>query len=676
VLAARKKKRRINILHLIFLLLCLLGLTAIITFFTFFVSIVKDMPVLSPATLEANTTNVIFDKDQKLIARIGARNSEPVKIKDIPEHVRNAFLAIEDNRFYQHRGIDPRAIIRAAWSDFTVGEVIEGGSTITQQLIKNSILSPERTLKRKIQEAVLAIMVERIYTKNEILEMYLNKVYLGEGSYGIKVAARTYFGKEVKNLSLNEAATLAGLLQAPSRYSPYQDPSSALARRNIVMDKMLKYNLINSSQYKKAKSEKLTVLAKKPSTQQPYPYPFFLDFVMEQLVKEYGEDKVNRGGFKIYTTLDPNIQKIVEAAINNKANFPPSRQDARGIIQPQCAVVIVDPHTGQIKAMAGGRDNTKKQQFNRASQSFRQPGSAFKPIAVYGPAVEYKGAGPTSVVDDSPVKYGSYEPHNYDGRYRGLITYRSALAHSVNVAAVKILMNTVTIPIAIKFAANLGIVLDPKMHGASMALGGLHTGVSPLQMAGAYGAFANLGIYIEPTAIVKIERPDGAIIDKVPEQHQAMKPASAYLITDMLKSVVQNGTGTRAKLNRPAAGKTGTTDDGKDIWFAGYTPELVGVIWIGYDTPKAMPLAFGGTYPAQIWKEIMSKSLRYEPVKDFPKPKGMVNVPSDEEPGLFDRFRTPKRNPVAVPSTDHNDSRETGKNVYDEPKPAPARLEL
>jgi len=337
--------------------------------------------------------------------------------------------------------------------------------------------------------------------------------------------------------------------------------------------------------------------------------------------------------------------------------------------------MVLDPHTGQIKAMTGGRDNTKKQQFNRASQSFRQPGSAFKPIAVYGPAVEYKGAGPNSVVDDSPVKYGSYEPHNYDGQYRGLITYRKALANSVNVAAVKILMHTVTIPTAIKFAANLGIILDPKVHGASMALGGLHTGVSPLQMAGAYSAFANLGVYIEPAAIIKIERPDGTIIDKVPEQHQAMKPATAYLVTDMLKSVVQSGTGTRARLNRPAAGKTGTTDDGKDIWFTGYTPELVGVVWIGYDTPKAMPLAFGGTYPAQIWREIMSNSLQYEPVKDFPKPEGLENIPADKEPGLFNRFRTPKRNPVTNPFGGHNDSKETGKNVYDEPKPAPARLE-
>ncbi|MCL6635286.1 MAG: penicillin-binding protein 1A, partial [Peptococcaceae bacterium] len=392
---------------------------------------------------------------------------------------------------------------------------------------------------------------------------------------------------------------------------------------------------ISESQYNQAVARELKVDNREPAEKQ-YPYPYFLDYVTDLLIDKYGEAEVFKGGLRVYTTLDPKIQQAAEDALARAANFPSSKADAGGIIQPQGAIVVTDPRTGYIKALVGGREHTQKRQWNRATQTARQPGSAFKPIAAYGPAIEYKGMGPASVVDDAPVRYGSYEPRNNDGAYRGLITLRSALASSVNVVAVKLLMDVVSIPDAIRFANGLGINLDPSVHGASMALGGLHTGVTPLQMAGAYAAFANNGIYIEPTAITRVERADGVILEQTaPKQHRAMKATTAYLLTDMLKTVIQSGTGTGAQIGRPAAGKTGTTDDGKDIWFVGYTPELVASVWIGYDQPTAMPYAYGGTYPARIWQEVMSRALRDVPVRDFPRPDGIVTATVDGKSGLL-----------------------------------------
>ncbi len=602
---------------------------------------VRDMPALSPELLESGAATMIYDKDGNLVTQIGIKNSVPVELKRVPEHVKNAFLGIEDPNFYQHHGISLRGIARATWSDITSRSIREGGSTITQQLVKMSFLNPEQKFKRKIQEIFLAFQVERRYTKDEILAMYLNNLYLGEGAYGVQAAAQTYFGKDVEELELEEAALLGGLPQAPSAYSPFRDPQAALNRRNAVLDSMAKNNFITESQANEAKEKELKLETKELSQRQ-YPYPYFLDYVTDKLVEKYGETEVFKGGLKVYTTLDPKVQQYAEAAMSRSTNFPSSKTDATGILQPQGAVVVLDPRTGFIKALVGGREHTQKRQWNRAIQTSRQPGSAFKPIAAYGPAIEYKGLGPASVVDDVPVKYGSYEPRNYDGNYRGLITLRTALTNSVNIAAVKIMVDTVGIGNAIKFAAGLGIKLDPLNHGASMALGGLHQGVTPLQMAAAYGAFANQGTYIEPTVITRVEKQDGVILEQtIPNQRQVMKASTAYLITDMLKSVVESGTGTGAQIGRPAAGKTGTTDDGVDIWFVGYTPELVTSVWIGYDSPTGMPQAYGSTYPARIWQEIMSKALKDTPVKGFTSPTGIVTAPVDNKSGLLPGPNTP-----------------------------------
>ncbi len=637
----RKPKRKLNIFRLAILLLVLVvviggGISIGLVFAS-----VKDMPALSPEMLESGASTMIYDKDGKLITQIGIRNSVPVDIKEVPEQVKNAFLSIEDPGFYKHHGISIRGIARAAVNDIISGSRGEGGSTITQQLVRISMLSPEKTLKRKIQEAVLAIQVERRYTKDEILEMYLNNVYLGEGAYGIQAASQTYFAKKIDKLELAEAALLGGLPQAPSAYSPFNDPQAAISRRNDVLDSMVKNKCITADEAEKAKGEELKLETKEVASRQ-YPYPYFLDYITDELIEKYGEDEFYKGGLKVYTTMDPDIQLIAETAMARTANFPSSNPDENGMLQPEGAAVVLDPSTGYIRAMVGGREHTQRRQWNRSTHTARQPGSAFKPIAAYGPAIEYKGLGPASVVDDIPVSYGSYAPRNFDGRYRGLITLRTALTNSVNVAAVKIMVDYVGIDNAIKFASNLGIKLDSSAHGASMALGGLDKGVTPLQMASAYGAFANMGTYIEPTAILKVEKTDGVVLEQtIPNQRQVMKPTTAYLITDMLKSAVERGTGTGAQIGRPAAGKTGTTDEGKDLWFVGYTPELVTAVWIGYDQPTAMPQAYGGTYPTRIWQEIMSKALSDVPVKNFSRPSGIVTSTVDGKSGLLPGPNTP-----------------------------------
>lgn len=637
----RRAKRRLNIFRLVILLLVLVMLIVGGVSIGLVFASVKDMPALSPEMLESGASTMIYDKNGKLVTQIGTRYSVPVDIKDVPELVRKAFLSIEDPNFYKHHGISIRGIARAAVSDITSRSKREGGSTITQQLVRISMLSPEKTMKRKIQEAVLAIQVERRYTKDEILGMYLNNIYLGEGAYGIQAASQVYFGKTVDQLELEEAALIGGLPQAPSAYSPFRDPQAAVSRRNDVLDSMVKNKCITADEAEKAKGAELKLETKEVATSQ-YPYPYFLDYITDELVEKYGESEVFKGGLRVYTTLDTDIQLYAETAMARTANFPASKTDENGMLQPEGAVVVLDPSTGYIKALVGGREHTQKRQWNRATHTARQPGSAFKPIAAYGPAIEYKGLGPASVVDDIPVRYGSYEPRNFDGRYRGLITFRTALTSSVNVAAVKVMVDYVGIDNAIKFASNLGIKLDSSAHGASMALGGLDRGVTPIEMASAYGAFANLGTYIEPIAILKVEKSDGVVLDQtVPKQRQVMKATTAYLVTDMMKSVVQSGTGTGAQIGRPAAGKTGTTDEGKDLWFVGYTPELVTAVWIGYDQPTAMPQAYGGTYPTRIWQEIMSKALSDMPARNFSMPSGIVTSTVDSKSGLLPGPITP-----------------------------------
>ncbi|GBF32782.1 multimodular transpeptidase-transglycosylase [Desulfocucumis palustris] len=602
---------------------------------------VKDLPAWDESGLLSSNSTLIYDKDNKLITKVGIENRVPISLSDIPENVQEAFLAAEDRRFYQHFGVDLQGIIRAVFVDLTKGGLHQGASTITQQLIRMSFLTPDKTIKRKIQEIILAVQVERHYSKEEILEMYLNKIYFGEGAYGIQSAAQTYFDKGVSDLTVADAALLASIVRAPSIYSPYRDEKTALNRRDTIISQMAEYGFISPQEASGAESEPINIKEGSPAGRQ-YPYPYFVDYVTEQLIEKYGPEKVYKQGLKVYTTIDPEIQENAEKIMANDRNFPP----AIGNEKPQGAAVVLDPRNGEIRALVGGRQHTNKLGWNRATREpGRQPGSSFKPIIAYAPAIELKGMGPASVIDDAPVKYGNYEPHNDSRSYRGLITLRTAITYSVNIAAVKLLVDHVTIPEAINFAHRLNIDIDRNSVGASLALGTEE--ITPLKLAAAYAAFANQGIYTEPTAILKVEEPDGTVLEEhTPKQKQVMKPTTAYLITDMLKSAVQSGTGTGAKISRPAAGKTGTTDQGKDIWFAGYTHELVGVVWIGFDDPKPMPRSYGGVYPAPIWRQIIGKALEGKPVSNFERPPGIVSAKVDSKSGLLPGPNTPPEHMV------------------------------
>lgn len=640
----KKKKRKLNVVRLIIVIIALLAVLGGGAAFGMVVYSLQGLPTWDPAALDPSNATEIYDKDGNLITQLGKEKRALVRIQDVPPVIKKAVLAAEDVRFYQHHGVDLRAIGRAAWADITGGGLSQGGSTITQQLVKNSFLSRDKTIKRKIQEAFLAIQVERHFTKDEIFEFYLNQNYFGEGAYGIEMASRTYFGKSVSELQLDEAALLAGLLKAPSAYSPFQDPDAAIARRNIVLDLMAKYGFVSPVEAAAAKAKPLNLNTQKPSNE-TYPYPYFVDYVTDQLVNRYGEAQVFREGLKVYTTLDPKIQKAAEAAMAKSANFPTAKRDKNGVLQPQAALVVLDPHNGHIKAIVGGREHTQLRQWNRATRTTRQPGSAFKPIIAYGPGIEYLGMSPATVIDDIPLKYPKWEPKNYDGVYRGLITIRTAVSLSVNMVAVKVLEKVSTGPAA-DFARKLGInTLLPEQEGLAMALGGLTKGVTPLQMAAAYGAFANQGVYVEPTAISHVEDAQGNLIEKFePAKHRAMKPTTAWLVTDMLRTVVQQGTGTRAQLgSRPVAGKTGTTDQRENNWFVGYTPELSCAVWMGYDDATiSLPRGcYGGTYTAQIWKDVMSKALEGVPVRAFPRPGGIVSATVDSKSGLLPGPLTP-----------------------------------
>lgn len=645
----RKKRRRLNIVRLVIVLIAASVFVGGVAAFGMVVYSLSDIPEFNVETLQPNNATLIYDKNGDLVTEIGLENRIPISIHDVPPHVKKAFLAAEDNSFYQHHGVDFRGIARSVWLNLTTGSRV-GGSTLTQQLVKNTFLTQDKVLKRKIQELFLAIQVERHYTKDEIFEMYLNWNYFGEGAFGIRAAANTYFGKDVQDLTIEEAAMLAGLLQAPSAYSPYYDYDAALQRRNTVLGMMARFDHISAEEAEAAKQKPIELSDTTPQ-ERAYAYPYFVDYVTDQLVAEFGEARVFQEGLQVYTTLDPKIQQAAEAAFANNNNFPASNRDENNILQPQGAAVFLDPHTGHIKAIVGGREHIQRRQWNRATRERRQPGSAFKPVIAYGPAIEYLGMAPATIFDDVPIKYSNWEPKNYDDTFRGLITMRTAVALSVNIPAVKAL-EYVTPSRGVDFAQKLGISsLEDDRHNLAIALGGLTHGVTPLELAGAYGAFANLGVYIEPTAITLVKDARGKVISEpVPEQTRVMKATTAYLITDMLRSVVTSGTGTGAQMGqRPVAGKTGTTDNRENIWFAGYTPELVGVVWIGNDDQtKSLPRgSYGGVWGARIWREVMTKALEGVPVRNFPTPGGLQTATVDSKSGLLPGPLTPAEHQIS-----------------------------
>lgn len=643
---SRRRRRKINLARFIWLFL-LIGMVILGGIGVGYVAVaIKTMPAWDPEKLEPAQSSIIYDYQGNEVTRLyQVENREIVKLSRIPIHLQEAFIATEDDRFYEHHGVRPEAIARAVLVNIIEGYGSEGGSTITQQLVKNAFFNkPEKTLRRKIQEAILALRLERQYSKTEILEMYLNRIYFGEGAYGVQAAAKTYFGKNVENLTLSECALLVGLAKSPATYSPFRHPEAAKERRAIVLDRMVECQFITPTEAEKAKNEPLGVVTKKNSaagSSSSNTYQHFTDYVIEEassILEKQGlydnpQLALYQEGLRIYTTMDANLQRATEELYSQDKNFPPGKGDQ--IVQS--AAVVLDPHTGGIRTIIGGRNYTQKRGFNRATDAKRQPGSAFKPIAVYAPAL-VKGFTPATVLDDVPVSYkvgnDIWTPSNYDGTYRGPITMREAIKHSVNIYAVKML-DLIGVSEGVRFAENLGISTLVK-HGAkndynlSLALGGLTYGVSPLEMAAAYGTFANQGIYIKPYAIEKIEDQNHRLLYQHHSQQQVvMDPRSAYLLTSMLESVITSpgGTGQRAYFGRPAAGKTGTTSDDTNAWFVGYTSDLVAAVWMGYDNQsQSMRSVYGGNYPAPLWKAIMQKAHENIPPHDFTSPGGIVSV--------------------------------------------------
>ncbi len=657
----KKQRRRLRIGRLFLLLFMLFAFIGAGATVGIMAGLINNLDDLDVAGTKPETSTIIYDMHGNIVDRLHAgENRELVKFANIPQTVKDAFLATEDRNFENHRGFDPRGILRALVVDITTGTKSQGASTITQQLARTAYLKDNsKTIQRKLQELIVAIQLERTYTKDEIFEKYLNWVYFGEGAHGIQAAAQTFFGKNVQELSLAESAMLAGMVKSPGgRYSPFRNLENAINRRNTVLNNMYKNSYITEEQYKEALATPYIQPVKGGGPQRKYAY--FVDYVAstaEKLLEERGLDSrlLYTGGLRVYTTIDARIQDKMEEVFANPNNFPKPGPERIA----QAAMVVIDHRTGEIRGMMGGREYTTRKGLNRAVQSDRQPGSTIKPLVVYGPALE-KGFTVATVLDDSPVTYPGnppYSPNNYDGKFRGLITMREALQWSVNIPAVKML-HTLGVDTGFQFGKKLGLPLANTDRNLSLALGGLTTGVSPLNMASAYGAFANQGVLVQPHAIIKITDSQGKVlIEFKPKKEMVMTEQTAFLMTDMLQTVVDAGTGTRAKLNRPVAGKTGTTQlpphlakmnlkGVKDAWFVGYTPELVAAVWMGFDVTDAkhfLQHTAGGSFPAMIWKAVVGEGLKDVPVTQFNRPQGIVYAAVDSKSGLLPSEFTPEK---------------------------------
>ena len=751
--------------------LTLLGLITATSVYIYFSS---DLPKISSLRdYRPPTVTVVTSDDGRKIGEFFRERRIVIPLEEMPDTLLKAFVAAEDSRFYKHRGIDLFSIIRAFSKNLKAGTIVQGGSTITQQVTKSFFLSPERSYKRKIKEAILAYRLDRSFSKNEILYLYLNQIYLGHGAYGVEAAAENYFGKKAKDLNLAECAILAGLPQAPSRYSPFYHKEKAVQRQIYVLNRMVEEGFITNIDATQAMGTLLDIKPRRNWYMEKV--PCYTEYVRRYVQRKYGADALYEGGLKIQTAVNIEMQKIARTAVTRglealdrrqgyrgaKQNLTPDEMEAfsqnlakkmaeatiakgtilqgvvelvddeakevlvrcgnkRGVIPlsamrwarkpdihkgywedrlkkpgdaltkgdvilvkikgqyegerpwtrnapdseaqillskeelwslalhqkpaSEAALLSIEAETGYVKAMIGGRDFSNSQ-FNRAIQSRRQPGSAFKPL-VYAAAID-KGYTPATVIIDSPVVYldeerdFTWKPNNYERTFFGATLLRKALSHSMNIITIKILKD-IGVGYAIDYARKLGIT-SPINKDLSIALGS--SGVSLLELVRSYSVFANLGYLVEPTFITRIEDRDGNVLEEaVPIKNQAIEPATAYLMTSLLKSVVDEGTGRRVKkLGRPAAGKTGTTNNLYDAWFMGYTPSFVTGVWVGNDQKSPLGKSETGSRAASpIWLDFMKGILKERPVKVFEVPEGVVFAKIDAETGLLPGPETKK----------------------------------
>ncbi len=614
----KKKKNKSNLIKFVFIFLTVIFLGVLIGgtigAVSAFMGINREIPTKKDFITSLSTT--IYDIKGRVIANLWKENREIVPLSRIPKHVREAVIAIEDARFYKHHGIDIKGIARSLIQNIINRKIVEGASTITQQLARTSFLNREKTIERKIKEAILAIQIEKKYSKDEILELYLNEVYFGHGAYGIQSAAKIFFGKDVSKLDIAEAALLAGLLRGPYYYSPYIYPERAKKRQETVLRKMLENGFITESEYRKALNEKLQLAPLNNKMIKNAPY--FVNYILNILLKDFDKDELYKGGLKIFTTLDLDIQKTAEKVLKESGY--------------QGAIITIDPKSGEIRAMVGGRDFSKSQ-FNRATQAKRQPGSSFKPI-YYSAALE-NGFTAGTIIDDEPMKFDNgWEPKNFDNEYFGPVTMAFGLAYSLNSVGIKI-MQKIGIKTAISYARKYGIT-TPLVNNLSLALGASE--VIPLELISAYTVFPNKGKWIEPHGILKVESHDGKILKKfVPRTRQVIKPETAYIMCKLLEGVIRRGTAWRAYIGREMGGKTGSTNEYRDAWFIGFTPDLLTGIYIGNDDHS--PLGnrkTGGLVVAPLWKKIMKEALKDVPPSHFEKPDDIIEVPMCFKRGLLE----------------------------------------
>ena len=612
--------------------------------------------------------------EPEVLTSAGDRPGEeyrPVQLAEVPLMLMQAVLAAEDHRFFEHKGVDARGLLRALWVNFRAGRVTQGGSTITQQLVKNRLLDPKRTLARKLDEAWLATLVEWRYPKERILEAYLNEIYLGQRGAlairGVGAAARTYFRKEIHQLTLAESALLAGMLRAPNTYSPTVNPTRARERRDVVIGRMRELNFISAADAERARHEPVRVEHLAGSAQ---PAPYFTDYMRQELEARYGDDPFRTHDARIFTSLDLTLQRLAERAVSRglerlEAARPKLRRgdDAHRL---QAALVALDPATGQVRALVGGRDY-QASQYNRATLARRQPGSAFKPFVYATALTVHEGRAFTAAtfLDDSPLTINiggtPWSPRNYEDRYLGRVTLREALEQSLNAATVR-LAHDVGLPIIVERARAFGLTgtLEPV---PSMVLGAFE--VTPLEVAGAYMPFANGGVRPSPPRTVRAVHGRNGIIDATDdsEPRTVLSPAEAYVMTSLLEGVIKSGTGaaTRA-LGVPGAiaGKTGTTNDGRDAWFVGYSPGLLTVVWVGFDSNEPHGLS-GAQGALPIWADFMKPALEAYAPQGFTVPSGVLFSDIDLDTGkLANRFCPRVGKEVFVAGTEPEPCQEHG----------------
>ena len=572
-------------------------------------------------------TSIIYDGQSDVVTRLhGVQDRTWVSVSELQPSTVYAFISAEDARFFEHEGVDVIRIAGAIVADIKAGSYVQGASTISQQLIKLSHLTSEKTISRKAEEAALAYEMERQYSKEDILEMYLNYVYFGGGYYGIEAAAEGYFGVHASDLTLDQSAMLAGILKSPSGYAPHINYAASINRRNNILRLMRDYGYITDDEKKQASARRPTILHDKNEEYSGY----YTDAVTKSAAALMGitVDELIRGGYSIYSAMDSDIQHYCEEMFKNGELFPAEDSEA--------AIVVLEPSTGMVVAMVGGRSYTGGISFNRATDIRRQPGSVIKPVIAYAPAFEYLNYTAADMILDEETTFADYTPSNYGNKYYGWVTVREAVTKSLNVPAVKTL-SEVGVERAKDFAKRCGIEFDDKDDSLTLALGGFTYGVSPLQIAGAYSCFASGGIYNTPTLIKKITDRNGlTVYEYRQDSRRVMSEANAYILTSMLKSVVTEGTGHRLNtLDIPIAGKTGTVglaNGNRDAWMAGYTPEYTAVVWQGYDSDRLGLLpssATGGTYPALMLYELFNHIYPDGRSGDFERPESVKQYSID-----------------------------------------------